>query len=72
MKRFGGWGGGTYRYGPCGYGGCGNSDYGHGGGGGGWLNMGPGYGVRPFGWRPWRAGGGGKHSSESHSNERYG
>uniref|UniRef100_A0A1I8AY93 Uncharacterized protein n=1 Tax=Meloidogyne hapla TaxID=6305 RepID=A0A1I8AY93_MELHA len=36
LKRFGGWGGGTYRYGPCGYGGCtGGSGVGFGYGGGG-------------------------------------
>ncbi|KAL7075852.1 hypothetical protein ACQ4LE_005128 [Meloidogyne hapla] len=74
IKRFGGWGGGTYRYGPCGYGGCqGGGVYGYGGGGGGgWMNMGIGYGMRPVGWRPWRTGGGGRHSHESHSKERYG
>nr|CAD2208531.1 unnamed protein product [Meloidogyne enterolobii] len=67
LKRFGGWGGGTYRYGPCGYGGC--NGYGSGGG---WMNMGAGYGIRPVGWRPWRTGGGGRHSHESHSKESYG
>ncbi|CAK5068468.1 unnamed protein product [Meloidogyne enterolobii] len=64
VKRFGGWGGGTYRYGPCGYGGCsGGSGFGYGGGG-----YGGGYG----GGRGGYGGRGPCGSGEHHSAEVYG